>query len=99
MQIKQDDPKNIEDHDVVGPEREDSKTDISAALINLSRKRTKKLFQCKHCDYTATRSDQLKAHSRKHTGEMFQCPHCDYTTVESSNLKRHLRKHTGEMLQ
>ena len=55
------------------------------------------MFQCQHCDYTTTCSDNLKAHSRKHTGEMLQCQHCDYTTAHLYSLKAHSRKHTGDL--
>ena len=76
------------------------RTNISKAFEKHVRmKHAGGMFQCQHCDYTTTRSGNLKAHSRKHTGEMLQCQHCDYTTAQSGNLKSHSRKHTGEKLQ
>ena len=64
--------------------------------IGVSQRDDGKIFMCGYCDYTTTRSGNLKSHSRKHTGELLQCKNCDYATVYPGNLKSHSRKHTGD---
>ena len=86
--------------------KEISEKQLSGCRINHSTakkssnvERSLTVLQCKHCDYTSTRSYNLKVHSRKHTGDLLQCQHCDYTTAYSNSLKEHSRKHTGDLLQ
>ena len=109
MQINQDDPETIVDHNLEVPQPDNSKrfrcehcdfrTARSYDLKVHSRKHTGERLRCEYCDYTTTRSDNLNRHSRKHTGERLRCEHCDYTTTQSGNLKAHSRKHTGVCLR
>ena len=58
-----------------------------------------KLFKCDECEYTCSRSDQLKRHDLTHSGEKsFKCDidECEYICSRSDQLERHKMTHSGE---
>ncbi|GBP89099.1 Zinc finger protein 233 [Eumeta japonica] len=57
----------------------------------------KKPYECKHCEYSTSRLDNLKMHTRTHTGEKpYRCEQCEYSASQLGQLTRHMRTHLGD---
>lgn len=71
---------------------EDSKTDLNLEGIKMEEDGT---FQCKTCDYTATRKGDMKNHDKVHSfnNSFYKCPSggCMFKT----KIKSHMRIHDG----
>ena len=49
-------------------------------------------FPCEHCEYIASRGDNLKKHiEAKHLGVTYACDLCPYQATQKQNLKRHYK--------
>jgi uncharacterized Zn-finger protein len=70
--------------------------------LTLPRKRKvgaegSKVYVCKGCKRTFSRSDMLTRHMRLHTGlKPYECAICGQVFSRSDHLHTHLRTHTGE---
>ena len=54
-------------------------------------------YKCKHCDYTAHTSSNLRNHVRVHTGERpYECPICKNNFSQKGNMLRHYTRHFTE---
>ena len=64
------------------------------------------IYHCEFCEYTTSRTDNLKRHSKRHTGEPmlqkqdtnngeFSCNICDKSFARRENLRRHEQIHSG----
>lgn len=55
-----------------------------------------KHFDCKHCEYSASNSSNLKKHLLRHSEKkLFQCPMCSYSTDKDYWLQAHITKDHG----
>ena len=58
-----------------------------------SNKAERKRFQCRFCDHTSNRKNELEDHERKHQGKMlFQCHMCEYKAKQLVTMKGHYYK-------
>ena len=54
------------------------------------------MYMCPMCQYTSTKSFNVRVHMRTHTQEKpFPCQHCAYRATTSGNLKSHQRVHNS----
>ncbi|CAN9258661.1 unnamed protein product [Alternaria alternata] len=61
------------------------------------RLKTKREYQCAHCDKTFTKKYNWQSHLRTHGGnQRLQCPHCDRTCARQGDLARHMRLHNSD---
>ncbi|RYN55439.1 hypothetical protein AA0118_g8672 [Alternaria tenuissima] len=58
------------------------------------RVKTKREYQCAHCDKTFTKKWNWESHLRTHgDNQRLQCPNCDQTCARQGDLARHMRLH------
>jgi DNA-directed RNA polymerase subunit RPC12/RpoP len=58
------------------------------------RLKTKREYQCAHCDKIFTKKWNWESHLRTHgDNQRLQCPNCDQTCARQGDLARHMRLH------
>lgn len=61
------------------------------------RQKTKRDYECKHCNKIFTKKYNLQSHLDTHnTDRIHACPHCNVTCARASDLTRHMKSHDSE---
>ena len=68
--------------------------------IKQGKDKSKKLFYCPYCKFTAKDKRGIKRHeSYHHVKSRFQCPHCSFSVNLRSHVTRHINSNHKQLLQ
>ena len=85
---------------VMGEHLESDNMNKGNAIVRVQKEETdnsEKPDKCNQCDFSSSRTGNLKRHLKTHSGERSnKCSQCDYKSSRADVLRVHLKTHRGE---